>query len=322
MLTKEMIFDLTSAKLPEHVAAEHLRALTVDHLTVDIVREFVNVVKESIHTPILEHSRPSIIMDCCGTGGSGVSPFNTSTAVAFVLAAQGINIAKFGNRAITSLSGSFDFLDALGIPIVNDTDALEEIFSKTHLVFLYAPNFYPSFSKLAPLRKALGTKTIFNFIGPLLNPANPNIRLLGTPHARMQRLLAEYLTHDDQISCVVRADSGLDEIDPNAFNLLLYGKYGKIEERSLNNADAGDSPSSALTASENANMFLTLCENFDNAPSYFQRLVVLNSAIGLELAGAAPSIETGKNMTCDLLRSGQVKEKLEQVRDAYAKHSR
>jgi anthranilate phosphoribosyltransferase len=325
MLTREAIIDLASAKMTDQKAAEHLAALSIDNLTVDIVKDFVSAIRGltegSILSSVVSSER---LMDCCGTGGSGIPHFNTSTASAFVLASGGVNVAKFGGRSATGLSGSFDFLEALGIATVSDPKALEDIFAKTNIVFLFAPAFYPTFAKLAPVRKKLGVKTIFNIIGPLLNPANPKLRMLGTQRNHVQRLLAQYLSEQPrpQKSCVVSAASGLDELDPNTDNLCLGVANGEIKEEILHHDDMGDSPSSPLTTEQNVEIFFKLIDAFDEAPSYFKRLLALNAGAALQLSGRAASIEEGQILAIELLRSGKVKSKFIQVKNTYAKYSR
>jgi anthranilate phosphoribosyltransferase len=322
MLTREAIIDLASARMTDEKAAEYLTALSLDTLTVDLINDFVTAISGLSEASVL--SSVDGLMDCCGTGGSGMPHFNTSTTTAFVLASGGVNVAKFGNRSSTGSSGSFDFLDALGIPTVSNPALIDEIFAKTRLVFLFAPHFYPSFAKLAPVRKKLGVKTIFNIIGPLLNPANPRTRILGTPPTRVQRLMAQYLSEHPtgKKSRVVSAASGLDELDPNAENLCLSVDGGTIEEEIISHNDMGDSPSGTLTTNQNVEIFFQLIDGFDKAPEYFQRLLALNAGAAFQLSGKTQTLEEGQALAASLLRSGSVKDKFQQVKSEYAKHSR
>jgi anthranilate phosphoribosyltransferase len=322
MLTKETIIDLATANLPEHVIAEHLQALAVEQLTVQMLNDFVDAISSSAVQQIFLDARALNLVDCCGTGGSGLHHFNTSTTVAFILAAGGVNVAKFGNRGATSPSGSFDFLEALGIRALVDAKTHEDVFAQTNLCFLFAPQFYPGLAKLAPIRRALGVQTIFNFVGPLLNPARPQVRLLGTGNWHMHSLLGQFFVEHRFKGCVVRADSGLDELDPSSTNSLLYADQGVLSEQTLEFRDQNEAPRSALTAHENVELFTLLIDDFDHAPGYFQRLVTLNSALGFSLSGAARDMTEGERLSVDLLRSGAVKEKFQQVVKAYAGQDR
>jgi len=321
MLTRETIIDLASAKMTDEKAAEHLNALSLETLTVDVLKDFVDVISGLSEASILPSA--DRLMDCCGTGGSRLPHFNTSTTTAFILASGGVNIAKFGNKSSTGSSGSFDLLEALGIPTVSNPALIEEIFAETNLVFLFAPHFYPSFAKLAPVRKRLGVKTIFNIIGPLLNPANPCTRLLGTPPAEVQALMAEYLCEHPgaKTSFVVSASSGLDELDPNADNLCLYVENGKIQEEWMSFADRGDSPPVPLSINQNVELFFKLLDRFDEAPDYFKRLVTLNAGVAFYLSGTTKTRDAGQELAANLLRSGEVKNKFQQVRKEYAKRA-
>ena len=180
------------------------------------------------------------LIDCCGTGGSGLSHFNTSTTVAFILAAAGLHVAKFGNRAASSQSGSFDLLHALGVGEPLSMPALADLLQEVNLAFLFAPQFYPQLAPLAPLRKELGRKTIFNYIGPLLNPTDPPYRLLGVPNSQAQALVAAHLASraGTRQAFVVSADSGLDEIDVQGPSTIL--KVRRNDSNS-NNSDKNNS---------------------------------------------------------------------------------
>jgi len=323
MLSREAILALASAKMTDEKLAEHLSALSIDLLTAGVIKEFVTAMRELSELHISLPKGPEPLLDCCGTGGSGMPHFNTSTAISFVLAAAGVNVAKFGGRSATGTSGSFDFLDGLGIARVSSAKALEDIFAQTNLVFLFAPDFYPSFAKLAPIRKKLGVKTIFNVIGPLLNPAIPNMRLLGAQPRQIQHAIAQYLCEEPTFNkgIVISAVSGLDELDPNTDNLCLHVNNKQIQEQTLHFDDMQDSPLHLLSPSQNVDVFLQLVESFDQVPSYFQRLVTLNAGAALALTQQANTLDEGQILAISLLRTGAVLDKLQQVRAVYAKHS-
>ena len=214
------------AQEDETLMLERLSSLHPDHLNTDALR--------LLHTAIWERQvpdfqdfphKPSILLDTCGTGGRGISSFNTSTTVAFVIASLGVPVLKFGNRAATSASGSFDFLEALGVPTPLKNEAVLPLLEETGLSFLMAPQVYPSLGKLAPFRKQVKHPTAFNCLGPLLNPSRPTHRVLGCSQASLMLPLGELLETPDLgnlYSLVLRASNGLDEAHPQYVNKGLY----------------------------------------------------------------------------------------------------
>ncbi len=163
-------------------------------------------------------------IDCCGTGGSGIRKFNLSTTIAFILAACELPVVKFANRSATGSSGSVDFLESLGIATRLSPQAYERVLSKTNLLFLNAQDVYPQMRELAPLRKKIGRPTIFNYIGPLLNPVKPSFRLLGVSNLGMFEVIARYLsTYEPRLTrcLLVHSQSGLDELNPLEANASI-----------------------------------------------------------------------------------------------------
>ncbi|WP_028575732.1 anthranilate phosphoribosyltransferase [Desulfonatronovibrio hydrogenovorans] len=162
-------------------------------------------------------------IDTCGTGGDGRSSFNCSTAVAFFLADMGIKVVKHGNRAVSSSCGSADVVEALGLPLLDDPAKVEQELSRTNFAFLFAPHFHPSFAGIAPLRKELGIRSIFNLMGPLLNPARPTHQILGVPLESFMPIMAEVLKKNNvQSAAVVHGAEGFDELTPCGLNRVIF----------------------------------------------------------------------------------------------------
>ncbi|WP_027184387.1 anthranilate phosphoribosyltransferase [Desulfovibrio inopinatus] len=179
-------------------------------------------------------------IDTCGTGGDNKCSFNCSTAVALTLAAMGYDVVKHGNRAVSSSCGSADIVEALGLPLVVEPDAVPAELAKNHFVFLFAPNFHPVFKRIMPIRKELGARTLFNLMGPLLNPARPTHQLLGVPTARFVPLLAEALNLTGlQKGAVVHGHGGFDEISPFGPADVMWVKDGWMRKDLIDPKDYG-----------------------------------------------------------------------------------
>ncbi|MDZ4833014.1 MAG: hypothetical protein SGJ27_04365 [Candidatus Melainabacteria bacterium] len=169
----------------------------------------VQYLRNTVNKDIAEIVRPlgTTAVDVAGTGGSGIVKFNTSTAASFILAAHGVDVIKFGNRSITGPSGSLDFLGAIGcLKEVHAAD-IERVFKSTNLLFLSAPNCYPNLASIRDARKTIGRPTIFNFIGPLLNPARPAYRLMGISNSYMHLLINQFIKTDASTKRAITAHS-------------------------------------------------------------------------------------------------------------------
>lgn len=334
MLTERQIHDLIAMRLPEPEARQYLLELTPDKIGLGLLTSIVNAVRKTCideSGSLAELGRNSI--DCCGTGGSGLSHFNTSTLVAFVLAAADVKVVKFGNRAASGNSGSFDFLQALGVgfcqpncePNIDPVYETKEIAESCNLLFLYAPAFYPVLAKFADLRRQVGVRTIFNFIGPLLNPTQPSHRLLGVSDSQMQHLLASFLKQENKTDAafVVRAQNGLDELNPCGSNDLIYIDRDKFEEitfRSTTDVKDEDAPNK-LTVNDNVAIAQKIISADDDSSIYFE-MVVLNAGAALNLVGRCDSIEAGKIIAKQLIKDGLMQKQFEKCMRAYAKFAK
>ena len=168
-------------------------------------------------------------MDTCGTGGDGKNSLNISTATAFVLAARGIPIAKHGNRALTSKCGSADVLKSLGINIDMETSKLEYCLAEVGICFMFAPNHHPAMKFVGPVRQQLGIRTIFNMLGPLLNPANAEQQLVGVYSQNVFEIYKEVFTKDIKKNiCLVSGYDGNDEISLDGINYIYTNNDGIV----------------------------------------------------------------------------------------------
>lgn len=261
-------------------------------------------------------------IDPSGTGGSGITKFNTSTAAAFIIASAGVNVLKFGNRSITGTSGSIDFLSALGIIRNLAPDAIEQELKNTNVAFLNAAVCYPLLGSIREERKALNSPSIFNFIGPLLNPTRPSYRLMGVSNERIRNIVDQHLARDGNISraITIRCEAGLDELVVGAKNQASLVQNGKIND--ISDAVSHAMPEGTTSArttpdvrtpQDNARAFIAIIDGTDSQSDNYKNLI-LNAAAGLFAADVVGSTEEGISEATKLLSSGSVLRKFEQVR--------
>jgi anthranilate phosphoribosyltransferase len=255
-------------------------------------------------------------LDTCGTGGSGLDTFNISTAAAFIAAAAGINVAKHGNRAATSKSGSADVLEALGIKVDLEPYKVEQCIEEIGMGFMFARVFHKSMKFAAGPRKELGIKTIFNILGPLTNPANANAQIMGVFDETLTETLIEVLENLGlDRAMVVHGMDGMDEITTTDETKISELKDGKITTYYIKPEDFGIKRASIedLTggdANENASIIEGIFFGSDDAKS---DIVILNAAAALYIGKAASSIENGIEMAKEIIKSGKAMAKVKEL---------
>ena len=254
------------------------------------------------------------LVDIVGTGGDGAHTFNISTCSMFVAAAAGAKVSKHGGRSVSSKSGSADVLEALGLNINLSPAAISQCIAEQGVGFMFAPNHHPAMKNVAPVRRELGIKTIFNILGPLTNPAGaPNI-LMGVFHAdlvgiqirALQRLGAEH-------ALVVYGRDGLDEVSLGAATLVGELKDGHITEYEIHPEDFGMVMSSnrALkvdTAEDSKTVLLSVLNN-QSGPA--KEIVILNAGVALYAANVAATMQEGIVLAQKAIESGAAKAKLD-----------
>ena len=258
-------------------------------------------------------------IDCCGTGGDGRSTYNISTAAALVVAARGVVVAKHGNRAITSQSGSADVLEALGMYTNITPEHAEKILEQVGICFLYAPNFHPGFARVAPLRKAIGKRTIFNLLGPLCNPARVKRQLIGVFAAEYSSLVAEtaQLLGSTHVM-VVHGDDGTDELSITGNSHVSLLQDNSIRYSSIRPQDAGLMPHDgrALIGGNATQNARALRDVLGGLESPYADAVLLNAAAMLMLADKAPTLHEGVALARSTIARGEASKKLEQLIEA------
>ena len=256
------------------------------------------------------------VVDTCGTGGDGAQTFNISTTVAFVVAGAGVTVAKHGNRAVSSRSGSADVLKQLGIRIDLSPTEVKNCIETAGIGFLFAPVFHAAMAKVAGPRKELGIRTTFNILGPLTNPAGATNQVLGVFSETLTELMANVLlTLGSTHSFVVYGMDGLDEMTLTDRTKVSEAKNGTVTNYYVQPEDFGLSRSTSDElkggdAEENASLLKAI---LDGKPGPQRDIVVLNAAPAIVAAGKATTMAEGLKIAKESIDSGQAKAKLEQL---------
>ncbi|WP_145089283.1 anthranilate phosphoribosyltransferase [Rosistilla carotiformis] len=263
-------------------------------------------------TPI--KSQGGVLLDTCGTGGDGSGTFNISTAAAIVTAATGIRVAKHGNRAITSNSGSADVLSALGVKIDTDRDVVERCLEQAGICFCFAPRLHPAMRHVGSIRRQLEVPTLFNLLGPLCNPAAATHQVLGTGQASTQRKLAEALHQlGTEHAVVVRGHDGLDEVTLNGLTSVIEVTGEGCRETEWSPASFGLDPSGPETmlADGPDQSAAIIRAVLDGQPGPARDIVIANAAASIWLCDADDNLITAAQRAADAIDSGQARRTLE-----------
>jgi anthranilate phosphoribosyltransferase len=295
-----------------------LSALRAKGLNGEELAAMAAVLREACPLP---GPRPDLpLVDTCGTGGDGADSFNISTAVAFVAAACGASVAKHGNRSASGKVGSADVLEALGIHLQAPREQVIAALPEAGVTFLFAPGWHPALVGLAPLRRALGVRTVFNLLGPLVNPLRPEAQVLGVARRELLDPMAEALLRLGlQRAVVVHGAGGLDEASLAGPSELRLVENGAVRSERLDPAGLGleEAPISALAGGDVATNRAILEAVLQGGGTPAQRdVVALNSALVLWAAGRAADPAEGLEAARSALGSGRAWQALEALRTA------
>ena len=305
---------IMSGEMSPVMMAALITGLRVKKETIGEITAAAQVMREfstKVHVADKTH-----LVDIVGTGGDGAHTFNISTCAMFVAAAAGAKVSKHGGRSVSSKSGSADVMEALGINIELSPEAIARCIEDVGVGFMFAPNHHPAMKNVAPIRKELGVRTIFNILGPLTNPASaPNI-LMGVFHAdlvgiqirALQRLGAEH-------ALVVYGKDGMDEISLGAATVVGELKNGEITEYEIHPEDFQLNMASARalrvdTPEQSKAMLLGVLDNQPGAP---RDIVILNAGAALYAANVVASMQEGLDKARAALASGAAKARLQQL---------
>jgi len=256
------------------------------------------------------------MVDVVGTGGAAVKTFNVSTAAAIVAAGAGVYVAKHGNRAITSKSGSADVLTELGVKIDPGPDVVAECIKQAHVGFMFAPMFHPAMKYVQPIRKSLGFRTVFNILGPLANPADVPALVLGVAEEGLMEMMAQALKMlGTKYAMVVHSD-GLDEISTLTTTKILELKDGQIAAKELNPQELGIALTDIndLTVSDpqkSAAVVKDILSGKDKGPR--KDIVALNAAAAIIAAGMADDFASATRIAAASISEGKASASLEKL---------
>ncbi|MFO1379631.1 MAG: anthranilate phosphoribosyltransferase [Chitinivorax sp.] len=301
--------ELTPAQIAAILIGLRVKVETVSEIAAaaTVMREFA--------TPVPVDDKFHLV-DTCGTGGDHSKTFNISTTCAFVAAAAGARVAKHGGRASSSASGSADVLEALGVNINLSPEQVAQAVQQIGVGFMFAPNYHGAMKYVAPVRKELGVRTIFNILGPLTNPAGADNQLLGVFHPDLVGILARVLKQlGSRHVMVVHGNDGLDEITVSGETRVAELRHGEVNEYSVRPSQFGLAETDldalkAYDADQSAAMLLSVLEN---EPGPARDIVLLNAGASIYVSGVAHSLETGIERANDALNSGAALVRLRQL---------
>jgi anthranilate phosphoribosyltransferase len=321
---------LVGASLPLEMKADFLTALARKGETVAEIAAFARELRgRAIQPPIDAATRALQILDVCGTGGDRLNTFNISTTVAIIAAADGIPVAKHGNRAVTSQAGSADVLQALGVRINLPPNEAARSLREIQFAFFFAPDYHPAFKQIAPVRRLCaerGKKTIFNYLGPLLNPASPALQLIGVPHPELCIPVATVLQSLEVRRGMVVCGSvpseemtprNLDELSTLGENTIVEFHHSRalasssLDPRNFPIQPAQLSDLAGADSQANAEIVRLIVSGKDRGPR--RDAVLLNAAAALFLAEKSSSLAEGWERAAEVIDCGKARAKLEEL---------
>lgn len=312
---RQVMLAIMEGQATSSQIASLLTALRMKGEVIDEIAGFAEAMRSKADRVMTESNK---LLDTCGTGGDGAGTFNISTASAIVAAAGGVRVAKHGNRAISSASGSADVLEALGVGIELDHEQAARCIDEVGICFLFAVKYHQSMRHAAVPRKEIGVRTIFNMLGPLTNPAGADRQLLGLYDASKTELIASVLRElTVKRALVVASYDGLDEISISAPTKVTELKDGQLETYEITPEGLGlkTHPISHLKGGDTQENARIIRNIFDGEKGACRDIVLANSGACLYLAGLCASLQEGVALAAEIIDSGKAKNKLAQLAD-------
>ncbi|NPA62661.1 MAG: anthranilate phosphoribosyltransferase [Methanococci archaeon] len=313
---EEVMEEIMSGYAKPTQIASLLTALRMKGETIDEITAFAEIMRK--HS-IKIHPNVPKLLDTCGTGGDNLNTFNISTATAFVVSTY-VPVAKHGNKAVSSKSGSADVLEALGVNLNVPMEKIKRSIEELGIGFLFAPQFHPAMKYATPVRRDLGIRTVFNVLGPLTNPANANYQLMGVYDEKLTEKLANVLKNLGLKGALVVHGSGMDEITTIGKTKISEMKNGEIKTYYIDPEDFGIKKAKLEEikggdAEENAKIIREIFEGEEVGAK--RDIVVLNAAFALYIADETKNVEEGIKLAEKSIDSGKALKKLEDLIDFY-----
>ncbi|HET7756427.1 MAG TPA: anthranilate phosphoribosyltransferase [Steroidobacteraceae bacterium] len=310
---EELLAQLTDEQLPPAMAGALLAALSAKGVVADEVRGLARAMRRLARRPDLPADLPAI--DIVGTGGDASGSFNISTGTALLTAACGVPVVKHGNRSVSSRCGSADVLEALGLAIPLDERAAGECLAATRFTYLFAPHYHPATARVAPVRAALGVRTVFNILGPLVNPAQPPYHLVGAFSLEVSRLMADsFAGLPIERTFVVHGAGGWDEPTPIGPFTVFDVRPGRVTVGVRAPADYGLASCAPADlaggdAAHNARALGAVLTGEDRGAH--RDCLLLGAALALEVVGATSDPRAGVARAAEAIDSGAAARLLE-----------
>lgn len=295
---KQILIDIASGKYNHYQIASFLTAFIMRNITLEELKGFREGLLQLCQRVDLSAYNP---MDVCGTGGDGKNTFNISTLSAFVVAACGVPVAKHGNYGVSSVSGSSNVLEYLGIIFQTDAKKIEQQIEQTSICFLHAPLFHPAMLHVAPVRKELGVKTFFNMLGPLVNPTQPKVQMVGVFSLELARMYQYLFQEENMRYCIVHGLNGFDEITlTDTCKLFTHQGEYMLNPDYFSCKTIGESALfGGNTVEEAAHIFMNIITSKGTTPQ--NDVVIANSALALQTYHQHLSIEEAMSKATDAL---------------------
>jgi anthranilate phosphoribosyltransferase len=311
LMNEIMVGNATDAQIASFLTALRMKCETVEELIgfAKVIREKASPVSpRAMVGAAFSGTDREMLVDTCGTGGDATGTFNISTATAFVVAGAGIRVAKHGNRSVSSLCGSADVVEALGIRLDLPPDAVARCIDEAGIGFLYAPLLHEAMRYVVLARREMKIRTVFNLLGPICNPARATAQVLGVYNEDLTEIMAQVLCElGTEHAFVVHGADGLDEITITGESKISEVKDGKVRTYYVTPEDFGieRAPISAIqggSATQNAELIRNILADCGGAR---QDVVLLNAAAGLVVGGKAAGLRDGIELARESIRSGK-----------------
>ena len=308
----DLMQSIMSGGLSPNLVSAILTALSIKGETIDEISAAAQVLRDNL-TPV---DLDDDVVDTCGTGGDGLKTFNISTCASFVAAGAGVRIAKHGGRSISSSSGSADVLESLGVNVSIDNIKMKQLVDSIGIGFMFAPNFHPAMKHVAPIRKDLGIRTIFNVLGPLANPANAKRQVIGVFNKSLTTIFSEVLKKlESKKVLVIHGHDGMDEISMSGKTFVSELDNGSINNYEIHPNNLGFSVEDnkhlfAADVNESKEIILKIL-NKEELPA--KNIVLLNSAAIIYVAGHTKNLNDAIELAVRSIQDGNALNKLKEL---------